>query len=152
MAKDVKDLDPHREAVYSWEDSWPGWGRNHLSLKECETLVHAACDAHKVPRPSVSQHQKRSFSWSIPSKNLISIQGGEHRGRGGRNVATVLHEAAHHIAWHLYGERIQDHGPTFLGVYLELLIRARVAPKIALESTARSFKLKWKYDRNSKPK
>jgi len=78
----------------------------------------------------------------MPRIGRISIRGGPHNGRGGLNVATALHEAAHCIAWHLHGERIQDHGPTFLRIYLDLLVRARVAPELALKATARSFGLK----------
>lgn len=78
----------------------------------------------------------------------MSLQGGKRFRQGGRNVATAMHEAAHHIAWHLHGERIQDHGRTFLGIYLDLLVRAKVAPRVALEASARSYKLKWTYDRN----
>lgn len=84
------------------------------------------------------------MSWSIPSKSRISLQGGERHARGGRNAATALHEAAHHIAWTLHGDHIQDHGPTFLGIYLDLLVRARVAPQIALEATAREHGLTWR--------
>jgi hypothetical protein len=73
----------------------------------------------------------------------MSIQGGEHRDKGGRNVATALHEAAHHIAWAVHGERVQDHGATFLGIYLDLLSRAGVAPRVALEASARAHGLRW---------
>lgn len=136
--------DPHKDDVYAWEDSWPGWGKNHITFKACRELVYQACDDYNVARPAVIQHPKRSFSWSMPTKNRISIQGGEHRANGGRNVATALHEAAHHIAWHLYGDCIQDHGPTFLGIYLDLLNKAKVAPLVALEASARSCGLRWR--------
>jgi hypothetical protein len=139
-----KDLDPHRDDVYRWEDSWPGWGKNHISFRDCKKLVFYACDAYGVDRPEMELHGPRSFSWSMPTDDRLSIQGGAHAGRGGRNVATVMHEAAHHIAWHLYGDRIQDHGRTFLRIYLDLLVRARVAPEVALYATAKSFGLKWR--------
>jgi predicted SprT family Zn-dependent metalloprotease len=56
-----------------------------------------------------------------------------------------MHEAAHHIAWHLYGERIQDHGRAFLGVFIDCLVKAKVAPRIALEASARAEGLRWTY-------
>ena len=136
------NLDPHKDAVYSWEDSWPGWNKNHITFKAVRAVVYAACDHYKVKRPTVVQHPQRSFSWSMPTRNRMSIQGGEHRGPGGRNVATALHEAAHHIVWNLYGDRVQDHGPTFLGIYLDLLVRAKVAPQVALHASLKSFGLK----------
>lgn len=136
-------LDPRKEATYAWETSWPGWDKNHITFQACRELVYCACDAYKVPRPVIVQHPQRSFSWSIPTRNRISIQGGEHRSNGGRNVATVMHEAAHHIAWNLHGDRIQDHGRTFLRIYLDLLVRAKVAPETALKATAREYGLRW---------
>lgn len=144
MPTGARDLDPHRKTVYAWEDSWPGWNRNHITTHECRSLIRCACGQYKVPCPTVIVHPQRSMSWSIPPDGRISIQGGAHKGRGGRNVATSLHEAAHHIAWTLHGERIQDHGRTFLRIYLDLLVRARVAPQIALEASAKAHGLRWK--------
>ena|ERR1700675_2701892 len=144
--------DPHKNTVYVWEDSWPGWNKNHITFRECRKLVFLACDAYKVKRPTVAVHPQRTFSWSMPTRNLMSIQGGEHRGPGGLNVATAMHEASHHIAWNLYGDRIQDHGRTFLGIYLDLLIRAKVAPRLALESTARAHGLKWSRTKHALPR
>ena len=139
-----REIDPHRDNVYAWEDSWPGWGHNQLGLKACRALVKLACDFYKVEQPIVVQHDKRTFSWSMPTKNRISIQGGAHFDRGGRNVATVLHEAAHHIAWMVHGDRIQDHGATWLGIYLDLLVRAKVAPEVALVASLKPFHLNYR--------
>jgi hypothetical protein len=141
--------DPNQQKVYQWEDSWPGWNHNHLSLRQCRALVKAVCDSYEVPCPIVTQHSGNTYAWSAPSLNRISMQGGEHMSRGSRNVATVMHEVAHHVAWHLYGERIQDHGPAFLGVFIECLVRAKVAPRIALEATARAANLRWKYPKTT---
>ena len=134
--------DPRKEAVYTWEDEWPGWGHNQITLTQCREIIWRACDSYKVIRPTVVEHPERSYSWSIPSLRHISLQGGEHLSRGGRNVATALHEAAHHIAWCKHGNRIQDHGRTFLKIYIDLLVRAKVAPRTALEATAREHGLK----------
>lgn len=137
--------DPNQQKVYAWEDSWPGWNHNHLSLGQCRILIRMVCKHYKVPCPTVTQHDNGTYAWSAPSFNRISMQGGEHMRRGSRNVATVMHEAAHHVAWHFYGERIQDHGPAFLGLFIECLEKAKVAPRIALEASARAHGLKWKY-------
>ena len=144
MPADTKDLDPHRKAVYRWEDEWYEWSRNTIGIKQCRAIIRRACKWYKVPYPTVVHHDVRSMSFSVPSEDYISLQGGDHRERGGRNVATALHEAAHHIAYKLHGERIQDHGQTFLGIYMALLVRAKVAPEIALTSTAKAKGLKWK--------
>lgn len=62
----------------------------------------------------------------------------------GKNTATALHEAAHLIVSDLFGGNVQDHGPTFLGVYMWLLETAGVAPRTALHATAREHGLKWR--------
>jgi hypothetical protein len=142
----TKDLDPHKDAVYAWEETWPGWNHNHLSLGQCRALIRMACEHYKVQHPTVTQHEGGMLAWSAPWCNKISMQGGEHMRRGSRNVPIVMHEVAHHIVWNLHGERVQDHGPIWLGTYLNLLVLAKVAPRIALEATARSHGLKWKND------
>jgi hypothetical protein len=139
-----KDLDPHKDDVYRWEETWPGWSHNHLNLRQCRELIRMACDHYKVKCPTVTQHKGGTWAWSAPTLNRISMQGGEHMRQGSRNVPIVMHEVAHHIAWNLHGERIQDHGQTWLGIYLNLLVIAKVAPRLALEATLRSFNLKWK--------
>lgn len=135
-------LDPHQNRVYEWEDSWPGWDRNHVGINACRELIEAACRHYRVKLPKVKVHHVRSISFSIPTKDYISLQGWAHEDRGGLNVPTALHEAAHHIAYALHGERIQDHGPTWLGIYLDLLVRAKVAPEVALKASLRSFGLR----------
>jgi hypothetical protein len=141
-----KDRDPQKERLYEWEASFARWNKNVLTLKECKALIYDACDAHGVPRPTVKQHHQRSLSWNLPESNLIDMQGGGHQKPGGRNEATALHEAAHQVCWCLYRNRIADHGPRYLGIYLDLLVRAGVSTRKALEATARAYKLKWAYD------
>lgn len=137
-------MDPHQQSVYRWEESWPGWNHNQLTLKACRRVIEAACKHYQVVVPTVVQHAGGNYAWSMPTHDRISMQGGEHFARGSRNVPTALHEAAHHIGWHLYRDRIQDHGRTFVRIYLDLLTRAKVAPRTALEATLREHGLKWK--------
>lgn len=139
----MKDDDPNKNNVYAWEDTWPGWCHNHLSLGQCRALIKIACKHYKVPCPTVTQHTNGTYAWSAPSFNRISMQGGEHMHRGSRNVSTVMHEVAHHVGWHLHGEHIQDHGPTFVGIFIDCLVMAKVAPRVALEASARSCGLRW---------
>lgn len=141
-AKSTDAADPQKDRVYAWEDEWVDWNLNNISLAECRALIRNACALYKVPAPTVVQHGN-GFSWSMPSRLRISVQGKGARGSGGKNRATAMHEAAHHIAWHRFGEKIQDHGPTFLTIYLGLLFRAGVAPAAALKATAREHGLKW---------
>ena len=144
MPTDTRSLDPHQDAVYRWEDEWPAWNRNHVSLRVCRKAIRAACKWYKVEPPTVTQHDGRGLAFSWPKQHRISMQGGEHARIGGKNIATALHEAAHHIAYAIYGERLQDHGRTWLGIYLNLLERAGIAPRVALEASARAHGLKWR--------
>jgi hypothetical protein len=139
-----KDLDPQRLTVYAFEDSWPGWNKNHIGINACRKVIYHACDDYKVDRPKVQVHHVRSLSYTVPSESRISLQGWAYEDKGALNVAIALHEAAHHIAHTRHGDRIQDHGPTWLGLYLDLLIKARVAPEVALKASLRSFGLKWR--------
>ena len=38
----MKDSDPHKDTVYTWEDSWPGWNKNHITFAACRAMVYAA--------------------------------------------------------------------------------------------------------------
>lgn len=138
--------DPQKQAVYDWEDYWAPWGNNDLTLRECRDAIYWACGRFDVIAPKVTQHNTCAMSECDVELGVISLQAKSRRaGRGGKNAATVLHEAAHWIVYTRHGDRPQDHGPLFLWTYLTLLVGYRVAPRIALEATARSFGLKWTY-------
>lgn len=136
--------DPQKEAVYAFEDSWQSFNNSDLTLAQCRDAVRWACEAWKVPTPVVRQHHEATFSWCNVETGVISLQARSRRpGRGGKNAAVALHEAAHWIVFQRWGERVQDHGPTFVGVYIGLLWQYGVAPIEALMATARKFKLRF---------
>lgn len=135
--------DDQKDDLYRFEEDWPGWNRNQLTLAECRTLIRSACEHYKIHHPAVKQHKRRSLSWCLPVSGVISLQASGPDNRGGKNAATALHEAAHHIAYHKHGNRIEDHGPTFMGIFLELLVKANVAPRPALEAQLRYRGVKW---------
>ncbi len=80
----------------------------------------------------------------MPVTRIINMQGPSRKGRGGMNVATVLHECAHQIIWDLDGERAQDHGPAWLGRYRKLLLAHGVMTADEFRLTARKFRLRWR--------
>lgn len=147
VGSDRKRLDSQQDALYEWETKWRDWNINSLTLSECRAAIRTACARYKVRPPAVKQHNLRSLSWSIPypAPGWISLQAVGPRGRGGKNLATALHEAAHHIVYALFGNRPSDHGPTFLGIYIWLLVEAEVAPASALYPSARAAGLKWRH-------
>lgn len=138
--------DPQKEALYAWEETWGPWNYNSLTLTECREWIVTACDYYGVPPPRVRQHRTREYSWCHVYRGVISLQGGKHRARGGRNVSQALHEVAHWIVHQKFGDKPQDHGPTFLGVYMWLIEAAKLAPPIALHASARTHGLKWRTD------
>jgi hypothetical protein len=128
--------DTQRARVYAWEGQWSDWNACNLTLKEARDVVHWACKKYGVRPARVKQHSDRAYSFS--QDGLISFRL-DHK-----NTAIALHEAAHHIADVIFEEsRIDDHGPEWLGIYLWLLEGARVAPRIALHSSALAKKLRW---------
>jgi hypothetical protein len=132
------ESDPQQDAVYRWEGSWKAWNRAELTLAACRSAINWACDQYGVEPPRVWSHPGKRYPWCDVEKRVVSFS------LKGKNVATALHEAAHLIVSDVFGDRVQDHGPTFLGVYMWLLETAGVAPRIALHATARSHKLKWR--------
>ncbi len=142
--RETDAIDPQRDRLYRWEDTWVQWNYNSLTLGQCRKFIDTACRYYKTPTPRVVQHKTRSMSFCIPKKNYISLRGGKRFTLGGLNIPTALHEAAHQIIWHRHGNRAQDHGRLFLRVYLDLLARAGVAPRVALEASAKASRLKWR--------
>jgi hypothetical protein len=142
----VDPEDPQKAALYAWEETWGPWNFNSLTVTECRAWIVQACAYYDVPPPRVRQHRTREFSWCHVRMGVISLQGGKHRDRGGRNVSQALHEAAHWIVYQIKGDVPQDHGPTFLGVYMWLLEAAQLAPRVALHASARAHGLKWRTD------
>jgi len=130
--------DPQQDPVYRWESTWKAWNRTELTLVECRSAINWACDQFGIEPPRVRTHQTKEYPWCDVEKRVMSFS------LKGKNVATALHEAAHLIVSDLFSVQAQDHGPTFLGVYMWLLETAGVAPRIALYATARSHGLKWR--------
>lgn len=143
--------DPQKDDLYAWEEhDHHGWMLNTHTLPYLKGLVRQACERYGVEPPDVRCHMKCSISYSIPGDMVISLQGiGTKPGRGGLNPATALHEAAHHVVYWMWGERVQDHGPTFLGLYIELLETFGVLHD---KAAARARGLKWRRVRKGQPR
>jgi hypothetical protein len=136
--------DKQAEAVYEFEDRFPWANHNNATLAQCRETIRSACATYGTKPPRVVQHCHSGWSWNSPTKRKISLQAARTPSttRGGKNVATALHEAAHQIVYDLCGERAEDHGPTFCGVFFYLLVRAGW-PESAIHAVAREHKVKW---------
>ena len=135
-------MDRQRKAIYDFEDRFPWANHNNATLAQCRGLIAAACEAYGVKAPTVTQHRKRAMSWCMPVSRKISLQATGPGNRGGKNAATALHEAAHQIVFDLCGNRVDDHGPTFAGVYFHLLTMCGW-PAAAIRAVAREHGVRW---------
>ena len=52
-----KDLDPQKDRLYEWEDSWWGWDLNLLTLKQCRRAIETARDGDLGP-PWAPKHPR----------------------------------------------------------------------------------------------
>lgn len=149
---DAKDT--QRARLYAMEGKFADWNRKTDSLADCRRMVETACAYYNVTPPRVTSHPGRAYSWSqteLPEATTHSVRS---KGRcktvisfnrvRGLNRATALHEAAHTIAANLLPWEMADHDPRFCGLYLWLLCKAKVAPRIALEAAFRAAGVKWR--------
>jgi hypothetical protein len=133
--------DPQARLVYRWEGKWKDWNRTTMTLQECRDLIKWACRHFKLKiSPRVKQNKNRNMSYSrsdVP-KPFISLRAADHKNR-----CVALHEAAHFIADEIFGNKVQWHGKEFMGVYIRLLIKSRIAPAVALITSAKAEGLEW---------
>lgn len=145
--------DIQKDSLYAWESLWKDWNRKTDSLSTCRQYVRTACAHYNVPPPTVKSHGGRAYSYyqaesayasittiRTPGKVKSSISFNKERGL---NIPTALHEAAHAIAAVLLPWEMADHDPRFVGIYLWLLTKAKIAPKAALEASLLARGVKW---------
>jgi hypothetical protein len=142
-ARRTDGTDPQCDQLYSWETAHEHFNVCTLKLEECDQLINAALKRAGHKPVAVYQGQSNAYSWCMPRLRRIAMQGPSKRGRGGMNVATCLHEAAHQICFDRHGERAQDHGPMFLAIYRKLLLDAKVMTAKEFCLTALNYKLRW---------
>lgn len=130
--------DPQKQRVYSWEHSFSDWNRSGYSLKECRAAIRWACKLYGLKTPPVKSHRTKHFSFSVGGDEPYISLGADQR-----NVSVALHEAAHYICDRIFGDKLPDHSPEWMGIFLWLLEGYRVAPRTALHASARAKKIKW---------
>ncbi len=140
--------DAQRARVYAAEDAWAlrldaarrGAGRaevagSHLLLpaeKHFGTLqaAQAYCDAHLAGVPPVRVRQRKGLlkaHWEPPG--VIALPVPPHGTPWALRETVLLHEMAHHVAFHL--DRVADHGPAYTACMLGLVHRV-LGPEAAL--------------------
>jgi hypothetical protein len=149
----VTELDVQRDKLYAWEAKWGYWNKSVNPLSELRQYVHTACAYYGIPPPRVKSHGGRAYSWYQADENYAHTTtvraGGKCRSvisfnrERGLNIPTALHEAAHAIASILFPWEMADHDPRFVGIYLWLLVKAKVAPRSALEASLTAAGVSW---------
>lgn len=148
--------DSQRNAVYAWEDKWESWNRASASERRVRKAIRRAERLYKI-RPtkilSVAKDRTnhktdlrsgkgvRLSSEYDPVPHTITLRP-RHM-----NLAVALHEAAHAIHDEIFGNisrpELEPHGPMWLGIYLWLLVDAKVAPEFALLGSAQEAGIRW---------
>lgn len=138
--------DSQQVAAYKFEGEWKAWNTQSLSKKQCSKLITWACRLYDIPVPSLGVAKRGRTvlraGWVTvydPEDHSILLSP-QHM-----NPAICLHETAHAIHSVIAGDEAHEaHGAEWLALYLYLLHRAGLAPRIALFASARAWNLKWK--------
>ena len=132
-------LDSQCKALYKWEGEFPCFDNKMLTLKQCRSAVAWACKLYRVPIPPVSIHPlKKGSSFSCDDPYMLCLN------KRHMNVGICLHESAHAIHTYLMGHAHETHGPQFLAIYMNLLLKAGGISKRALISSLKSLDLEWR--------
>ncbi len=131
--------DPQRHRVYAWECSFRHANERTLTQKETRRVIVRCCRLYRVRVPAIRFLTRETREWSYfqEKENLLAMNYAQC------NHWIACHEAAHVIVTRKWGESVFDHGPEFMAVYMRLLREHEVAPRAALDSSARARRLKW---------
>lgn len=143
----MAEMDWQRDEVYHWEWKWKQWRlRTHKTVKGTKVWVDWACKRYDVEAPKVASakliDKEETMGVYDSDKHKITIR------TSNLSIPIALHEAAHAIAYKLHGK--MDHGKLWLGIYIDLMVAANMAPRVALEASADDEGLK--YLKNANPK
>lgn len=138
--------DSQQKAVYSWEETWPLWNKQSLTRQACRRLIVQVCRLYDVPVPRTVFLRRGKLGlrqgWRTaydPNDHSLTLAP-QHQ-----NTAIVLHEVAHLVHSVVAGDEDHEaHGPEWLALYLYLLARYGLAPRLALFASARAGHLRWK--------
>lgn len=135
--------DPQKKRVYAWEGSFRHANERTLTQPETRRVIRRCCRLFRVPRPRIDFLPRETRTWSEydTKTNVLMMNYSQC------NHWIACHEAAHVIVTHRFGESVQDHGPEFMAIYLRLLHEHEVAPRAALEASAKARRLKWTWTR-----
>lgn len=144
--------DPQRRACYDWEAAWShekfleGTHNGFASVERCTQYVKIILNREGMAElPSIRYTKRGTSSHAVGHTKLkFLVREGDVV-----PVDTILHELAHVLdSYRGRNHRSEaGHGPTFIGIYITLLVKYAGMDKEWLESRARRHGVRVSYDR-----
>lgn len=145
--------DVQRQKVYDWQYAWRDWNHGTISDRAVRSVIRRAERLYRVSETEIklltknynatgqllTSNQKYWYvdGWPSLQRHKITIIPAH------RNIPIALHEVAHVICTRLFNETVESHGKEWLGIFMWLLAKEKIAPVSALYASAREFGLKW---------
>lgn len=130
--------DPQRHTVYRMEREIIGNAVDtFVPLDKLQGIADHACRKAGVKRIVIN-------AYASAEKVFGYVQGGElylNKTYHGHNTSVLLHELAHHITDEQNGGECEDHGPTFLWTYRELLDSYKILPTVCFDALTKKHGL-----------
>lgn len=107
-------------------------------------LVASISRNYHIPPPALVW--ENLGRWAAEWRPDGSIAFNTHKGNA-RDFLTVTHEMAHHLHFHLAGERgnsQEGHGPQFMACHMSILDTCRMIPVIAMRAICAAYKIRYK--------
>lgn len=135
--------DPQQQRAYDWEGDFTDWVKGRISRTEMRETIAKCCGIYRVPVPYilfVTKNRRRGrklTSFYEPDRHRIIIRP-RHLQKN-----TAVHEAAHAVVDWLLGPHLPAHGREWVGVFMVLLERMKIAPRCALVAHAHTKRLQF---------
>lgn len=143
--------DPQKASLYKWEDLFSSFGKRSETRADIRRLIHKASRRYDIEPPIVRFVSKAKSPSLTATTFYDSADHSIQMGYRSCNAPIAMHEVSHAVIAE-YHESVEDHGPEFLGVYLDLLEWAKVAPRSALHASMKELGLRWKPARRASRK
>jgi hypothetical protein len=132
--------DPQRSEVYAWERKlWSIWKNHGMRMEDARSLVAKMCRYYRIPAPALKMTEDATWMGAAWGDSLIEVNKRVAKPTG----LMLAHEVAH-VIQHAYGLKEANHGPLWLGIYMELLDKFMILPRCMTEPSARRARLKFK--------
>ncbi len=141
-----KVIDRQRRSCYRWEAEFGNATKTDGFCAQIAVgaLVKKICDIEGVKPPMIKFRRSRTGTSWARMDTLVTF----HTSSGLVSNKTIVHELAHIVDFaRNRGKKHEEagHGPSFIGIYIDMLVRHLGHDRHILEAVARKHKLKWTY-------